>query len=136
MRSLIEWNDELAFGIPLVDEEHKALIGMVNRVYELIGADQLEEAKRFLTDSILKYTQTHFRDEERYMEEIGYPDLERHKKIHQNFARLVAEEAEKVKGGNRKDFEVLLGLLWSWLYRHIMVTDRKFAEYAKEMGKL
>ncbi len=99
MKPLIEWSDELAFGIPLIDEEHKTLIDMVNRVYELLEADRLEEAERFLVDSLLAYTQTHFQDEERYMEEIGYPDLERHRKVHQSFARLVMEEAEKVRGG-------------------------------------
>ncbi len=53
MKQLLEWSDELALGIPEIDEEHKRLVHLINRVY------------------------------------------------------------------------------WAWLYRHIMVVDRRYAEYAR-----
>lgn len=85
-------------------------------------------------DFLDDYTKTHFKDEEKYMQNINYPELSYQKQMHEIFIKKLSEI--------RKEFEkdgvnivVILNsnqLILDWLTKHISVADKKIGEFAKK----
>ena len=130
---LIEWSDELALGIPPIDEQHKKLVDMLNDFYgKLEKGERGEAIHEFLTE-LEEYLNYHLDYEERFMEKIGFPEVKNHKKTHEMFKKLYSEEKEKyIKEGNIKAIRELVAFTYSWLFSHIMKTDKKYIKYLKE----
>lgn len=66
----------------------------------------------------------------RPLERNGYPHLEAHKEVH----RRMAEEVILLRDKPRNDFTPSLGeevshYLRNWLTDHILIEDKKFAQY-------
>jgi len=114
MKSL-DWIPALELGDELLDSQHKHLFELYNRVL-LVDGGHPNRQKLFL--DLLDYVDTHFADEERLMESIGYPELEFHKGLH----RQLVERVMFLK--NSPDWEVL-DFFQEWLFRHIMAQDHK-----------
>jgi hemerythrin len=76
----------------------------------------------------VEYALTHFSTEEKYMQQVNYPDFAAHKKEHEAF---VAEVVKQVKAfeENQNDPDVLVGFLKDWLMNHIAVSDKKYSPY-------
>jgi hemerythrin-like metal-binding protein len=87
----LRWHESYDCGHPVIDEQHRGLFERANSLISaMINDVPVPEISKhlglLLTDAV-----THFRDEEAILEEILYPDLEGHKKIHQ---KLVSEALE------------------------------------------
>ncbi len=131
--ALIEWEDNLSTGVPEMDEEHKLLINMLNSVYEMLRKGEREKACNYFISTLMEYVETHLTHEEEFMERIGYPELERHKKAHEIFKREISKLCDPVKEGDPHEFATALSMCWGWLFSHIQKTDRKYGEYYKSM---
>ena len=69
---MIEWNEIFSLGIPKIDEDHKKLIGIINKaILSKKHNDNPEELKEVLSE-MKKYVQTHFAREELYMIKFNY----------------------------------------------------------------
>jgi len=78
----IPWDDKYKIGIENIDIQHKKLFDLVNDLYDLDTSEDNKEEIRVILYRFSDYMQTHFQDEEKYMLSIGYPQLDKHKKIH------------------------------------------------------
>lgn len=133
---LVEWNDELVLGIPPIDEQHKKLVDMLNGFYSQLEKGEKEEAIYQFLHDLEEYLNFHLDYEERFMEKIGFPELGNHKKTHEMFKKLYAEEKEKfAKEKDIKAVRELVAFTYSWLFSHIMKTDKKYIKYLKEKLK-
>ncbi len=65
---MIKWNKNYSVGISIIDEEHKKLIGILNKIIYAkehnVNPEELEEVLREMTD----YSVTHFTTEEAYID--------------------------------------------------------------------
>lgn len=77
----LKWYSFLEIGIDFIDEEHKALLKIMQEIRSEIEANNYEAAAKLL-ELLLVEANTHFLSEEKYLEETGYPGLEEHKKYH------------------------------------------------------
>ncbi len=126
---LIEWSEELELGIPEIDEQHKKLVEMLNEFYTELEEGHKREAIEHFLQNLEDYLNYHLDYEEKFMEEKGFPETENHKKVHQMFKKLYAEEKKRYMDGDPKALRELVAFTFSWLFSHIMKTDRKYAEY-------
>lgn len=82
-----------------------------------------------------EYTKKHFRDEEKYMQEIKYPEYDIQKKMHTEFIDKLAKlKAEYEKSGG--NIVVILNankMVLDWLTNHISHLDKKIGEYVRSM---
>ncbi len=129
----LEWTEELSTGVPEMDEQHRKLIEILNQFYEAVEKGEKARAIEELVRGAKDYTNFHFGAEERFMEEIGYPELEAHRKAHQNLVNEVLLAEEKYAQGDEKAIRGLASFLLSWLYTHILRTDRKYGEFYREV---
>jgi hemerythrin len=95
--------------------------------------DKVNGTLAFMKD----YVVTHFRDEEAYQREIGYPALEEHIVIHQGMVKYVGEFAARYEmaGCDEKLVQQFGGKLLAWLINHVTFDDQKIAEFARGKGE-
>jgi len=124
------WNDSYLVGLPNIDEQHKKLVALINSLFhsckETGSAAKIAYARAF--SEIADYTQTHFKDEEVFLEKSGYPELPMHKVEHKNFVDEIWVQFAKFKEGSTP----LVGLprlLKAWLLNHIAIKDKKYAAF-------
>ena len=77
-----KWTLEMQIDNGLIDEDHKQLISIANRVLKLDRPNRdAEELKRLIRE-LYDYVRYHFAREEGFMYKMGYPELEAHRKKH------------------------------------------------------
>jgi hemerythrin len=129
--TLFNFDQEFRLGIPEMDDEHSILINMLNEVHELIRLGEKGKAAQFFKQTLAAYVETHFSDEEAFMEKIGYPQLDEHRKIHANFKQSMEETLPKIDSLDEAAFRNALTDTYTWIINHIGKTDRRYAIYAK-----
>jgi len=80
----VHWKNEYTIGIRSIDNQHKKLFELVNRLFELDENPNIKEEIRDILYAFRDYTIVHFSDEEEYMRSIGYPELEAHIETHKH----------------------------------------------------
>ena len=123
-------------GIEFIDEEHRRLFEIIEEANQLIKAellhDKYDEIVRILGE-LKEYTQEHFKDEEEYMERIGYSGLEAQKRAHEAFVEKLTEiNLEEVDERQQEYLEELMEFLLGWLINHILKADKKIGEESKK----
>ncbi len=115
------WKEEYSVGNAMLDEQHRRLIELVNRVD---GGEPLDD----ILAALQEYAEKHFRDEERLLESVGYPDLDKQQYQHAAFSawldRLYRDHCEEGDSAvTRHDLQRYLRV---WLANHLLVYDMAF----------
>ena len=86
----IGWDDRYSVGIQLIDDQHKELIKLTNRLYIdcLTGGEGTQDYFKFALRRTMDYIEYHFSSEEQLLEKMRYPDRQNHKKQHEDFFRM------------------------------------------------
>jgi hemerythrin len=130
---LADWSDKLRFGIETIDAQHKQLFDLAAS-FEGNG-DQIRVMKTLAL--LCNYVKEHFREEEEMLARCGYPHLEAHKRIHEEFRSMLLEllrEATKMSLDEIADR--VRYLINGWFYNHIMVTDLDYVPLVKTQMRL
>jgi len=73
---MLEWNDKFSVGISMIDEEHKKLFGILNKVIVVKEHNGNPEELWEVLSEMTNYALTHFKTEEAYMKECNYPEYQ------------------------------------------------------------
>jgi hemerythrin len=128
---MLQWSKDYQIGIESIDEEHRKIIDEFENLYKRMhdgkGHDYYEHILEFLD----KYVEEHFANEEKFQEDIGYPQIDEHKKVHEAFKAKVKklEETHKGKEVTNSDLIEINLTVKKWLLDHILEEDRKIGEY-------
>jgi hemerythrin len=129
MGTFIDWSDELSVGIEEIDEQHKVLIGLVNKMHEAIHQRHGSAVVGEILDELAGYTKIHFAVEESLMRILHYPGYEEHHEQHQDLLQQVVELQEKVASGKSSVSFELLHFLKTWLTKHILKEDMSYSGF-------
>ena len=127
----LTWNESLMLGVEVIDAEHEALIAMLNGALEAGGAPKTARVGSELIERLLLVVVDHFRHEEEVMAQVGYPDLESHRRAHiklreqARFFKTVLEE----EGDPALSRIELAGFLSEWLADHLIDMDLPMGPY-------
>ena len=129
---MIEWEEKYSVGIISIDEQHKKIIDIINRI---IDAKELDDNTKEITEilnEMAAYSHEHFKTEETHMIEFKYPEYQYHKEEHIDFSlRTLAYQSRVITGDNRVA-NAILEYLKSWLVNHIQKTDKKYSDCFKK----
>ena len=81
----VKWTPDLSVGVSQIDEQHKLWFEKANELFEAGKEQRAKDYIKTLLDFLDEYTKQHFRDEEAYMKEIRYPELDAQTKAHASF---------------------------------------------------
>lgn len=117
----------MSVGVPVLDADHKTLIGLINLLNRSIGDREGYVAVYSVLGSLEEYAAQHFTREEEMMRAAHCPQLEVHQRTHQGFALQVADlKARYEENRNSVRARECLGLLNAWLVNHICTTDMNY----------
>lgn len=125
------WSDSLSVGVPRMDDQHRVLLRLINRVADLGASGASGSAIRTILGQLVEYTRFHFADEEKLMETHGFPGLAGHHEIHERFVAEAVEMVRRLGDGESFDAGELLRVLRDWLVRHIQGTDKVYGEHVR-----
>jgi hemerythrin len=132
---LFDFDKEFKLGIEPIDNEHIKLVDMLNQVHALISDGKKAEARQYFTETLSGYVIEHFSNEEKFMESIGYPAIDEHKKIHENFKNSFHDLIPSLESADEAAFRKALTDAFTWIITHIGKTDRKYAAFYLALGK-
>jgi hemerythrin len=127
----VTWNDYYSVGDPLLDAQHKQIIGIINELYDAMQKGKDRVALKPIADRLLQYTLAHFTHEEQVMQEHEYPDRVQHTALHDKIrqrTRDLQEHAHLVTGHD------MLRFLKEWWVGHIQGLDKKYTPYLELAG--
>jgi hemerythrin len=129
------WTESLSIGVDLIDQQHKTWFEKAEALFEAGKNRQAKEYISELLDFLDEYTKKHFRDEEKFMLEIRYPEYDIQKRMHTEFIdRLANLKTEYEKSGG--NIVVILNankMVLDWLTNHISHLDKKIGEYVRSL---
>lgn len=121
----VEWLESWSVGNSSLDNDHKRLIEIINRV----GAteDSGEDVVWVLND-LREYANYHFKREEELMEAAQIPGLDEHKQTHRMFVEWLTSLQRTVNLPEARYviFDAANEYLRDWLGKHILGTDMQY----------
>ena len=120
---MIEWDASLAVGVAENDEQHQAIIRLINDLASRQG--QAEEADAAKALAFLLETEL--------MLDLGYPELDAHRQQHEQFANhVIFFEIEKEFGVvSEQMLADILVFLQEWFISHITKEDKALGEFVR-----
>jgi len=128
------WTKNLEVGVDLIDTQHKKWFEKADQLFEAGKGGKSKEYIIQMFDFLDDYTKTHFKDEEKYMASINYPELDQQKQMHQEFIKKLSELRKNYEeaGANLSVILKANQFILDWLTKHISNADKKIGEYAKQ----
>ena len=135
MDSTLAWNDDLALGVPVMDDDHKRILELVQALFNVLLNRASESLVNDAVLELVNHTCAHFEREERAMVENHYPEYAQHKAEHTKLTEEISKIIALVKQENSPTIsEPLLNFMAEWVVLHTKGADRKFARYLKATG--
>ena len=131
---LITWNDSLNVGIARIDQQHRKLVSIINKLFNAMAQGKSNEILQAVFSELSAYVVAHFGLEEKYMKQYEYEYYEAHKLEHKYFIDKLNEFKLNFSSGSAALTLDILHFLKSWLLKHISGTDRKYIPLLKEKG--
>ncbi|WP_228215309.1 diguanylate cyclase [Aromatoleum toluclasticum] len=129
------WHASFESGNAELDTEHRKLFDEINALWALIVAERPIAEIRAAIEALYGKMLGHFRDEERLLQRIGYPDLAAHIRMHDALTvRADTLIADFRRGG--ADFGALFTFLaHDMVARHIVSQDRAYFPYLEATSR-
>jgi len=131
----INWSARYSVGVAKLDEQHKQIIAMLNRLVTSSEArDANSEAMSEILTTMTRYSLEHFKTEEGLLKEHGYPDLEEHRQEHVAYRRKAIDFSTATSLGVESVPQILVSYLFEWWTNHILKEDMKYKSFFAEKG--
>lgn len=128
----IEWRDGLSVGVKEIDDQHKELIRIANKLIKAVSLGHEQQILDRIIMELRAYTVSHFNSEEELMEKILYPKRDVHKGEHAKLATEVRDYQHRLQTEDIAP-DAILGFIKSWLLDHILTHDRALARFMKSI---
>jgi diguanylate cyclase (GGDEF)-like protein/hemerythrin-like metal-binding protein len=132
---IFPWNANFDTGIAIIDEQHKKLIDLLNKLaVSLVHGDDIEYKQIF--GDLASYASYHFETEETIWEAFFNNDswLQEHRESHNSFMPQVLEiQKNQADMPVKKGLRNVLNFLIRWLTYHIIESDKHMVIAVREM---
>jgi len=129
--AIFEWDDSIALGIPIIDEQHKALFCWINNLDEAVNRGDGAGAVGEVIWKLITYVAEHFRIEEQLMLSSNFPGLTSHRIEHDLFVSRLREIQVNFNDGHELGKNIL-EFLAGWLVNHIKGTDQGYSRFIQQ----
>jgi hemerythrin-like metal-binding protein len=119
--ALSKWGNEYSLGDREIDEQHRELFEMTQRITSEIAGGSLNVVDEL--SSLMMYASEHFHSEEALMRRIGYPGLNAHRLGHAVFVRELMNLVTEVQSGSILDCACLGEYAATWMRSHVLTGD-------------
>ncbi len=135
----IIWKPAMSVGVDVIDNDHKKLLNLINEMDYIIHADVTQKygAIESVISELIDYTIYHFDREEKLMEVCGYPELEKHKRVHESLKSQVQTYMDSYQRTPQQfKPEAMRIFLNLWLVDHIMSMDKDYESWMQGKNEI
>lgn len=144
---LLKWSKEYESGINEVDEQHKNIMNVLNKIYYAVEDQTIEEQVPTLIKELDFYVGVHFSLEEYYAEKYRFPQIEQLKESHNFFRRTYQEmrshyvyyKSNKesysqpyIENYSRQYAQHLHSVMDQWLIFHLNTLDKALFDFLRD----
>ena len=125
----IVWKDEFATGVPIIDEQLRGLVSLINTFF-FHRADAKGDISRFLVptaEMFKSYAQLNFLTVERLLRETRYPNLEECRKKHREVIRRIRIMDARYR--RERDADAFLDLLKNYWIKSIQSEKEPYMSH-------
>jgi hemerythrin len=131
--ALITWKDAYSVNVASIDEQHKILIGLINKLHDAMSSGQGKAVRSTVLTELAAYTRTHFSYEESLMARAIYPNLTTHRTLHRDLVARISSLESRMETGASIAIETMT-FLRNWLVEHIQQEDKGYSECLRNKG--
>lgn len=133
-----KWKDNYSVNIAEIDEQHKKLFEIGDRVYGIVllddEYDHYDEIVEII-EELRDYTIYHFDYEERMLERYGYDELEFQHFQHSFFVKRLEKIVSKdIDEDQKETIRDIVEFLADWITNHILQSDMKYSQFLNNEG--
>lgn len=132
--ALVGWNDSFKIGIKSIDDQHKVLFELINKLYTTYGKSKSKTQLKQVLNDLLDYTIYHFGNEEDIFRRINYEGTDKHLVQHKKFIEKIHAFREEFNAGDVSVALDVVQFLQEWLVTHIQRTDKAYVQTFKQHG--
>ena len=134
---IVSWSESYATGIELIDKQHRELMNLTNELYRacLSGKEKANAAFEDAMSRMVEYVRFHFSNEQKLLEQLKYPDYNKHKLQHDTLVKNILEAVKEYDKGNKFVPNNFVRTLKDWIFGHIAVFDKSYAFYISSQRK-
>lgn len=133
-QDLITWSDSFVLGHDTIDRHHKHLVHLCNMFHQALYQSNARGKLDKLLKELVNYVNNHFKYEERFMHQLGYPQLASHTNQHEQFQAKVEALVNQFNAGEHIPKGEVLWFLSNWLTNHILKEDRAYIDFWKQQS--
>jgi hemerythrin len=119
----LEWTAALEIGHPEIDDDHRAMVCLLNRLYAASSRSD-QAAVRVELAALEALTRDHFAREERLMLDIRYEFAARHQKEHVYLFDEISAQIDDLNEG-LLGASAIAQFIRRWLMDHVETSDRQ-----------
>jgi hemerythrin-like metal-binding protein len=126
--AILEWDESIALHIPVIDGQHKELIGWVNSLNDAVQKGEGARVIDKILQNLINYVFEHFAAEEQLMLTYNFPGFTSHRQEHDYFVQKLKEIQcgfQDSDAMSRKTLDFLV----DWIVCHIKGTDVNYGRF-------
>jgi len=129
----IKWDDSLLLGEDRVDARHRQIFELVDSIVRSNDDKTNITRLKNTLDFLAGFSAHHFDDEEALQIKHGFPEYEKHKKMHNEFKDSVAGLVQRFTedGSSMELNSDVTKIVLKWLVDHIMYEDKKISTHIR-----
>lgn len=127
----LTWSDAHAVGVEVIDDQHRGLVDLVNRLGAQLKSGQARERLQETLQELVEATVIHFQTEEDLMRQHDIASLAAHREKHQQLLGDVSKFGQDL---DRRSMALTMRYLQEWLIRHIETMDKGLGRLLQAKG--
>ncbi|MGA3370616.1 MAG: bacteriohemerythrin [Terracidiphilus sp.] len=132
--ALMTWSSKYSVGIEALDNQHKAMMNILNELHAASMKGKASEVAGPLLHKLESLANEHFSAEERLMESTGFSGLAGHRVQHREMAGKIAEFIARHEEGDTTVYAQLLYFIRDYQTRHMQTEDSKYGPWFAAHG--
>ena len=132
---IVTWSETYVTGIKLIDDQHKKLVDLTNRLYHACLKKEDATVFKETMSSMVEYVRFHFDAELQLLERVNYPNILKHKKQHEKMVKSILDAVKDYGDGKKFVPNAFVWTLKDWVFGHIARSDKLYAAYIEEQKK-
>jgi hemerythrin len=121
------WHSKMETGIEIIDNQHKEIAMYINGVFHAVSLRLPHEEQASMRE-LVESVRSHLGFEEELLEASGYPDLDKHRRSHDEMRHRLERYFSAFLDGSDVSLAMIADLRM-WLTTHIRYDDAEFAPH-------
>lgn len=125
----MNWESKYELGIDEMDQQHQKWLEILNQFYDQLNGENINQKIVKMVDQVIDYTEFHFSEEEKFLDQLNYPMLGEQKEMHEQICETIKSFKQELEQEKMIISTRITRELKRWFTEHILHEDKKYADY-------